>query len=305
MKVLDAKLLFLSLALTLVSSAPAGWRPPEQETQTRALSSSGENSARQTPDLSSFFADTDGAIVIYDARRDRYLRYNQARCRQRFTPKSTFKVPHSLVGLETGILGDANSVIRWDKEKYPKTDWGTGYPFDHWAQDQSLRSAIKYSVVWYYRELALRVGKRREQEFLDKLQYGNQTIGKQVDFFWLDNSLLISADQQVEFLKKFYTYRLPVSKRSTDIVKDILVLEQTPHYKLSGKTGGGSKSGTGGGKIIGWFVGYVERGKDVYFFALNIDGPNYASIRERRIQLTKQILVGLGYLPEEASVRSQ
>lgn len=249
-------------------------------------------------DLSAYFKNTDGAFVLYDTKRDAYTRYNEARCRQRFSPKSTFKIPHSLIGLETGVISDADFVIRWNKEKYPASSWGAGYPFEHWAQDQNLRSAIKYSVVWYYRELALRIGARREREFLNKLSYGNRSIGKRVDDFWLDNSLQISADEQVEFLKKFYTNRLPVSRRSTDIVKEILVLEQTPQYKLSAKTGGGSKSGAGNGKIIGWFVGYVEtHDGNVAFFATNIDGDNFAAIRDKRIELTKQILRALGYLP--------
>jgi beta-lactamase class D len=46
------------------------------------------------------------------------------------------------------------------------------------------------------------------------------------------------------------------------------------------------------------FVGYVETGGDTYFFATNIEGPTYASIRDKRIELTKQILSGMGVLPK-------
>lgn len=106
--------------------------------------------------------------------------------------------------------------------------------------------------------------------------------------------LKISADEQVEFLKAFYSGRLPVSKRSTEIVKDILVFEQTPTYKLSAKTGGGPIDD---GVFIGWFVGYLQTRRNVYFFAMNIDGASFAEIRDKRIELTKQILKGLGYWP--------
>jgi beta-lactamase class D len=97
-------------------------------------------------------------------------------------------------------------------------------------------------------------------------------------------------------LKALYTEKLPVSKRSIGIVKDILLLEQTPAYSLSAKTGGGSIAE---GRIIGWFVGYVETEGNVYFFATNIEGPTYVAIRDRRIEITKQILASLGYLPKQ------
>lgn len=94
-------------------------------------------------DLGGFFKGTDGAFVVYDMKNDRYVRYNERRCRQRFSPKSTFKIPNSLIGLETGVIRDAEFVIPWNREKYlPQADWNQE-PFVHWAKDQTLRSAIK------------------------------------------------------------------------------------------------------------------------------------------------------------------
>jgi len=246
--------------------------------------------------LSPFFKDTKGAFVLYDLKNDRYTRYNEARCRERFSPKSTFKIPNSLIGLETGVIRDADFVIPWNRQKYPpQADWVDQYPFKHWGQDHTLRSAIKYSVVWYYRELALRVGAKKMKKYVTAFNYGNQDISGRVDDFWLGGPLRISADEQVEFLKKFYMGRLPVSKRSVEIVKDILRLEKTPEYTLSAKTGGGSiKEGT----YIGWFVGYVETKGNVYFFACNIEGASYPEIRDKRIDVTKRILAELGLLPK-------
>ena len=260
------------------------------------LSFCAEAQVSYTQDLRAFFGNTIGAFVLYDMKNDRYIRYNEKRCRERFSPKSTFKIPNSLIGLETGVIKDAEFVIAWDRQKYPPQDNWNIEPFKHWGQDHTLRTAIKYSVVWYYRELALQVGQQRMKKYLGDLKYGNQRIGGPVDEFWLDNSLKISADEQVEFLKALYTEKLPVSKRSIGIVKDILLLEQTPAYRLSAKTGGGPIAQ---GKAIVWFVGYVETGGNVYFFATNIEGPTYMSIRDRRIEITKQRLASLGYLPKQ------
>jgi beta-lactamase class D len=246
-------------------------------------------------DLGPFFKNTKGAFVLYDLNNNHHIRYNEERCRERFSPKSTFKIPNSLIGLETGVIRDADFVIGWNRQKYPPQDSWNQEPFNHWAQDQTLRSAIKYSVVWYYQELALRVGEPRMKKYVRAFNYGNQNVSGGIDAFWLNGKLQISADEQVEFLKDFYAERLPVSKRSTDIVKDILVLEKTSTYTLSGKTGGGSIAD---GKYIGWFVGYLETKGNVYFFATNIDGSNFSEIRDRRVDITKQILIQLGYLPK-------
>ena len=246
-------------------------------------------------DLSLIFKNTVGAFVLYDSKRNHYIRYNESRCRQRFSPKSTFKIPNSLIGLETGVIRDAEFVIAWNREKYPPQDNWNQEPFVHWAQDHTLRSAFKYSVVWYYRELALRVGQQRMKQYISKFNYGNQAVTGRIDNFWLDGSLKISANEQLEFLKAFYTGQLPVSRRTTETVKDILELEKTPAYKISGKTGGGSISE---GVFIGWFVGYIETKDNVYFFVTNIEGANFAEIREKRVELTKQILARLGVLPK-------
>jgi beta-lactamase class D len=249
---------------------------------------------RQKPDLSPYFKDTVGCFVLYDLKRDEYTRYNEARCRERFNPKSTFKIPNSLIGLETGVIRDADFVIPWDKQKYPPDGWDTE-PFIQWKRDHTLRTAFQNSVVWYYRELALRVGAERMKKYVADFNYGDRNVSGAIDYFWLNNTLKISADEQIEFLKKFYSYKLPVSKRSVDIVKEIMVREQTPTYTLRGKTGGGALEN---GKYIGWFVGYVEASGNTYFFATNIEGPDYLSIRDKRIDLTKQILSSMGVLPK-------
>ena len=262
---------------------------PSADAQTQ-----GAPAPEATPDLAAHFKPfPNGAFVLYDLKRGRYLRYNEARCRERFSPFSTFKIPNSLIGLDTGVITDAEFLIKWDEKKYPAHSQDT-LPFSAWWQDQTLRTAFKRSVVWYYRELALRVGEKRMKEYVQKLHYGNEDATGPLNNFWLNSSLKISADEQVDFLKRFYKEELPVSKRSTAIVKEIMTLEETPDYKLSGKTGGGP---LGENRFLGWFVGYVETRDNTYFFATEIEGPTYISIRDERIALTKRILAGLGYVP--------
>lgn len=241
------------------------------------------------PDLSSHFEQFPGTFVLYDLKRDRYVRHDPARAAVRFSPFSTFKIPNSLIGLETGVIGDANFLIKWDAEKYPREG-----PFDFWWRDHTLRSAFRNSVVWYYRELASRVGEQRMREFVNKFRYGNQDISGGVDRFWLGSSLKISADEQVEFLKALYREELPVSKRTYTVFKNIFVHEEGAGYKLSGKTGSGPIAE---GRFLGWFVGYLETKDNAYVFATQIEGPTFASIRDERLRITKSILTDLGHLP--------
>ncbi|HEX6626087.1 MAG TPA: penicillin-binding transpeptidase domain-containing protein [Pyrinomonadaceae bacterium] len=241
------------------------------------------------PDLARHFEQFPGTFVLYDLKRDRYVRHDPARAAARFSPFSTFKIPNSLIGLETGVIKDADFLIKWDAEKYPREG-----QFDFWWRDHTLRSAFRNSVVWYYRELATRVGEQRMREFVNKFRYGNQDISGGVDRFWLNSSLRISADEQVEFLKTLYREELPVSKRTYAVFKDIFVNEEGMGYKLSGKTGSGPFAE---GRFLGWFVGYLETKDNAYVFATQIEGPTFASIRDERLRITKSILTDLGHLP--------
>jgi beta-lactamase class D len=134
------------------------------------------------------------------------------------------------------------------------------------------------------------------REYVRRLRYGNEDASGPLNGFWLNSTLKISADEQVEFLKRFYKEELPVSKRSLQIVKEIITLEETPGYKLSGKTGGGP---LGENRFLGWFVGYLETQDGTYIFATEIEGPTYVSVRDERIAGTKRILADLGHLKIE------
>jgi beta-lactamase class D len=289
----------LILVLTFFNAACAKPKSAARRTaQTQTANSvesylNARKAEEKTPDLSAHFKRFPGTFVLYDLKNDRYLRHDAGRAARRFSPYSTFKIPNSLIGLETGVISDADFRIEWDAKKYPR--YGTVEPFIHWWQGHTLRTAFRRSVLWYYQELASRVGAERMKAHVEKLGYGNRDTSGDLTRFWLSSGpLRISADEQVEFLKALYKEDLPVSRRAQRIVKEVMVLEETPAHKLSGKTGGGP---LGEGKALGWFVGYLETKGNVYFFATQIEGPNFLAIRDERVRLTKEILGDLGHLP--------
>ncbi len=73
-----------------------------------------------------------------------------------------------------------------------------------------------------------------------------------------------------------------------------MVMEQTPDYTIRGKTGwvGFADNVT---PKIGWYVGYLEKGKNVYFFATNIDIRNQKD-PSARIELTRRCFKDLAVL---------
>jgi len=219
-----------------------------------------------------------GTIVIYDKAQERYYRYNQPRAAERFTPASTFKIPNSLFGLESGIITDENHLLKWDGVKRWRKEWN---------QDNTLASAIKYSVVCYYQELARQIGKVKTEKYLKDIGYGNCRVGEKVDYYWLDNSLKISAEEQIAFLKRFYDYKLPFSKRSVDIVKKIMPEEKYKKSVMKFKTGTGNKED---GTWIAWLVGYVEKKGNVYFFAFNIEAATFEKVDRLRNKISREVL---------------
>ncbi|MCX6578934.1 MAG: class D beta-lactamase [Candidatus Aminicenantes bacterium] len=216
-----------------------------------------------------------GTFLLYDLNNDTYSVYDKERAEKAFLPASTFKILNSLIALETGAIKDQCETIEWDRRTWR---------FDEWNQDQTLQSAFRNSVVWAYQELARRIGKKLMQYWVDKADYGNRNISDQIDTFWLEGELRISARQQLEFLKKLYKNQLPFSQRNMDIVKEIMMVEQEGKYILRGKTGWVSR----GTPQIGWFVGWLEKANNVYFFALNIDIVNRKDVNAR-IDVAKEV----------------
>ncbi|MEM6573641.1 MAG: class D beta-lactamase [Pseudomonadota bacterium] len=217
--------------------------------------------------------ETSGSFTVYDEQQQLFLRSDPAKSRTPEIPASTFKIPNSLIALQTGVITAPDEVIPWD---------GVERQIKSWNQDQTLASAVRYSTVWVFQGVARAVGRPAMQRFLDQLGYGNGQIGEVIDRFWLDGSLKITPQQQIEFLRRLYHHQLPFEKRHMTAVQDMIVRKQEDGYRLSGKTGWAIQSDPD----RGWFVGYLERQRQVWFFALLVDihtegrGPDRQGITE-------------------------
>jgi beta-lactamase class D len=243
-------------------------------------------------------------FILRDNNHEAVYFYNKERCLTRYCPASTFKVFNSLVALETAVAPDEQLVIKWDSVVRPITTWN---------KTMNMREAFKVSNVPYYQEIARRIGPDYMQHYLDTANYGNKRMGGAIDQFWLNDTLQISADEQVGFLKRLYFSELPFAERTQRIVKSMMLQEETPQYKLYYKTGWAQLPG----KQVLWIVGFIEKLEHVkeheksmnksdirmypYFFAQNFEVPandttkDWASIR---INTLKSILKDFGAMPK-------
>lgn len=167
----------------------------------------------------------------------------------------------------------------------------------NWAKDFSLAQAYKASALWYYQVLARQIGLAEERRFVSQFQYGNTDVSGGLDEtgnpFWVDGSLAISADEQVQFLRRLHDGQLGLTERTTRLTKRAMVAEETISWRLSAKTGACHPQGQ---DTSNWYVGFVEKRDTVYYFALQIGAPDYGRAYSERMPIARAILSELGVL---------
>jgi beta-lactamase class D len=235
-------------------------------------------------DLVKRFTDegTVGTFVGYKIDDYLLIASDKERSGQAMLPASTFKIPNSLIALETGVVEDPDKdVFKWD---------GVVRSIEGWNKDHTLRSAIAASAVPVYQEIARRIGVERMQKYVDLFEYGNRDIGGGIDQFWLTGNLRIDPVQQVDFVDRLRRGALPVSKRSQELVRDILPVTKSGDAVIRAKTG---LLGAEVGKpSLGWVVGWAEKGASTVF-ALNMDCREPRHVADR-MKLAQQCLTDIG-----------
>ncbi len=199
-------------------------------------------------------------------------------CGVRASPQSTFKIPHALAAIDAGVVAGIDEKIAYDDR-----------PVDQplWRQDHTLATAMRYSVVWYFQEIAKRLGPEREREYLTRFEYGNRDPSSGLTSFWLGGSLAVSPEEQMRFLLKLFDGHLPASRAAISAVREILrqpagsIVNATGVHPfggqwaegtvLSAKTGSGS---SGLGVSVRWLVGHVQRGPRSWIFVSNVVGSD-------------------------------
>jgi beta-lactamase class D len=199
------------------------------------------------------------------------------RCDAPLTPASTFKIPLSLIGYDSGILQDG------DRPAWPyKAEYQTWN--DDWKVTTTPRTWLRDSVVWYSQVLTRQLGDAKFQQYVNALGYGNRDVSGGLTTAWLSSSLRISAVEQVAFMRRMIRHELPVSRSATDRTMAIMPMASAGGWSVSGKTGTGfhrRPDGTNDSdRQVGWFVGWAQRdGRTVVFARVIEDDGRTEGVR--------------------------
>jgi len=222
-------------------------------------------------------ASINGSILFYDLQEDEYYSNDFEWAKKGQLPASTFKIPNSIIALESGIIKNDSTLLIWNGEKRRNKNW---------EQDLTFRDALHFSCVPCYQKIAKEIGVKKMRNYLDLFNYGIIKFDSTtIDNFWLEGDSRINQFQQINFLKAFYQSQLSISERTEKTMKRMMVIEDTNEFKISGKTGWSYTNEIDNG----WFVGYIESHKKVYFFATNISPKENSNINifaESRINVT-------------------
>ncbi|MCG7537264.1 penicillin-binding transpeptidase domain-containing protein [Pseudoalteromonas sp. OOF1S-7] len=228
-------------------------------------------------------------MAVYSEHTQQWQFINQSRAHQAYTPFSTYKIPNTLILLDTGTIKPDQSY-QIDLQTYPAKSWW----FNAWRADSiTPQAAFKYSALPLYQTWTNLLSKQVMQKYLDDFKYGNRDISGPHDKFWLNSSIKLSAVEQVEFLRRLQSHAFNLKPTTYEAFNNIFLQEQTADSKLYAKTGTGPVAK---GKYLGWYVGMVENPQGRHYFAFNIDAKNFKEIAATRVEIAKATLHEMGII---------
>ena len=200
----------------------------------------------------------EGSILIFDETEMTFLSNNYEWAQKGRLPASTFKIPNSIIALESGIVQDESHMFPWDSVKRGIANWN---------QDLNFKQVFQYSCVPCYQKIARSVGPEKMIKQLKLLDYPGMLIdSSNIDNFWLDGDSRISMFEQIEFVRKLNRRELTLSEKTWMVMRNLLLMHETENYSFYGKTGWAIR----GENNNGWLVGFVETDTSIYYYATNL-----------------------------------
>lgn len=251
----------------------------------------------ETPvQATSTFPGMKGCFLLYNVKQAKLEKMlGGTDCTDRLPACSSFKVPLAVMAFDSGVLKNERQVLKWDGRQDMRPEVNRDHNAKTWMRD---------SVVWFSQRLTLKMGTEKVGHYLKSFHYGNEDISGGLTEAWLVSpasnqpALQISADEQLEFMKKLWADELPVSKRAMKLTRDITYLETSPRgFSLHGKTGSNFYNAERT-QHLGWFIGRVAKGEAEYLVVTNIRDLEPTAISgyggARAKQLTKDLLLANG-----------
>ena len=247
-----------------------------------ALNACSVNKAKIDNDLKSIFEEkkVEGCFTMLDNATGEIIVYNMGLDTMRFLPAETFDVLNGMIALHTGVLTDEKmnfSIKNLDSNNVSK--------------NVNITEAFKSNSVPFFQQVAKNIGQDTLQSWVDSVSYGNKNIGEQLDRVGINNSLKISPDEQLGFMKRLYFELLPFRKSVQISMKELMVMNDNTDYKLSYKTGAGKNPKN---ENIGWMIGWIEENRHVYFFVTLLKS-NKEEVNKNTVEITNSILSHYGF----------
>ena len=202
-------------------------------------------------------AGVDGSFALLENGSGQFTIANLSRYKDSaYSPLNTFFIIPSLIALDKGVI------------------------------NQNQATWVSADSIAFYQNLMSIFGREAIIKSIDSIHYSNE--------FWRDQSLRITADEQLGLIKKMYFKELPFQKRSQDLYKKMISKEDNSNYHLSYIEASDSLS------QISWVVGFIEENKHIYFFVLNTSAKTKELAKEgaskSSVPLLKVILLQQGFL---------
>jgi beta-lactamase class D len=217
-----------------------------------------------------------GTFGMFDNSRGEFTLYDLERFRSNQSPGQTFHLFETLVALHTGKLADDSSLIVSD---------------DSASTSLTLNEAFRQNSIPHFRGLAKQIGNDTLKRWIDSLKYGNKRLGPQPEQSWMNDTLKISADEQLGFMKRFYFRQHPFRESVQESVKKMMIVVNNSNYQLAYLQATVPKGAT----QLGWVIGWIEENRHVYPFVMNFDAPNGMDTDAEGKKLTQEILTHIGF----------
>lgn len=195
----------------------------------------------------------------------------KGQCDTPVTPASTFKIPLTVIGFDSGFLTNAQSPILTFKPGDP--DWGGA----NWTRDTTPIRWLKYSVVWYSTRITHAIGAEPFGRYVRDFSYGNADVSGDrggnngLDRSWLSSSLKISPRGQITFLSRLLQNDLPARAIALEQARSIMPFTTQGSWRISGKTGAAyprrADYSFDRANPWGWYVGWAQSGGRTLVFA--------------------------------------
>jgi len=244
------------------------------------LSSCTPNHAKIDNSLKKYFdsANVEGCFALLNNQMGDITVYNMGLDTFRLSPGTSFKIPETLIGIQTGKITNENTRLFGNSAN---------------ANNPTLKEAFAGSSAPFFSELEKQIGKDTLQFWIDSLGYGNKKLRENADSSWPPQDLKISPDEQLGMMSKLYFDQLPFQKYAQEMVTNLTTQESDSLYKLNYTTASGVDSAN---RSIGWTLGWIEENRHIYFFVTFARSANPSTdMRSTAADISKAALKHLGY----------